>query len=312
MQYFFYTADVFTDRIFGGNPLAVFPDAQGLSDRQMQQVAAEFNYSETVFVLPPQTLKGTRKLRIFTPKTELPFAGHPTVGTAFVLASIAQIPLTGTQTPIIFEEGVGLVPVTLYAQSHTQNNTHNNQPIYAELTAAQSPEWRSDVPSSAELAALLSLEPEAIGSGNFTPQAVSCGVPFLFVPLRDRLSLSCCRLNRDRWQSLLAQHWASALYLFCPGIEGETIDFHARMFAPSMGIEEDPATGSAATAFGGYLGLRQDRQGSFEWHIEQGADMGRTSHLWVKIDRHLDQIQNIRVGGASVLVSEGSMEIPEE
>ena len=104
MRYFFYTADVFTDRIFGGNPLAVFPEAAGLSDRQMQQVAAEFNYSETVFVFPPQTSQGTRQLRIFTPQTELPFAGHPTVGTAFVLAAIAQIPLTGDQTQIIFEE----------------------------------------------------------------------------------------------------------------------------------------------------------------------------------------------------------------
>lgn len=302
MRYSFYTADVFTDRIFGGNPLAVFPDAAGLSDRQMQQVAAEFNYSETVFVFAPQTPQGSRQLRIFTPKTELPFAGHPTVGTAFVLAAIAQIPLTGDQTQIIFEEGVGLVPVTIYAEA--------GQPKFAELTAAQPPEFRENIPTPAELADLLSLETEAVLSGEFAPQAVSCGVPFLVVPLRDRQTLSRCRLKRDRWQSLLANHWAPSLYLFCQGTENETVDFHVRMFAPSMGIEEDPATGAAATAFGGYLGSRQHREGSFTWQIEQGTDMGRPSQLTVNIERRQGQIQSIRVGGASILVSEGTMEIP--
>lgn len=303
MRYFFYTADVFTDRIFGGNPLAVFPEAAGLSDRQMQRVAAEFNYSETVFVFAPQTPQGTRQLRIFTPQTELPFAGHPTVGTAFVLAAIAQIPLPAPQTQVCFEEGVGLVPVTIYAQ--------NGHPIFAELTAAQSPEWRGEIPTCADLAAMLSLEPEAILNGKYAPQAVSCGLPFLFVPIGDRPTLSRCCLNRDRWQSLLADHWASALYVFCPGTEDDPIDFHARMFAPGMGIAEDPATGAAATALGGYLGIRQDRDGSFGWLIEQGADMGRPSQISVKIERKQGQVQNIRVGGASVLVSEGSMEIPE-
>lgn len=301
MPYAFYTADVFCDRIFGGNPLAVFPDATGLSDRQMQQVAAEFNYSETVFVLPPQTPQGTRKLRIFTPKTELPFAGHPTVGTAFVLATIADIPLTGAETKIIFEEGVGLIPVTIYAQ--------DGKPISAELTAAQLPQFSSDIPSIKDIADILSINPATILTGNYATQAVSCGVPFLFVPLCDRKTLSHCHLNRERWQAILANHWSPSVYPFSFGT-GDGIDIHARMFAPIMGIEEDPATGAAATALGGYLGSRQTTDGVFHWQVEQGTDMGRPSQLAVTTERNNGQISTVRVGGASVLVSQGTMEIP--
>ncbi len=150
MTYKFYTADVFTDKIFGGNQLAVFPQAQGLTSDIMQQIAKEFNLSETVFVLPSENPQATRRLRIFTPGAEIPFAGHPTVGTAYVLSAISDIPLTGDTTTILFEEGVGLVPVTIRAE--------NGQPIYTELTAAQLPEFGPEPPPQADLAAMLSLE----------------------------------------------------------------------------------------------------------------------------------------------------------
>jgi trans-2,3-dihydro-3-hydroxyanthranilate isomerase len=303
MRYKFYTADVFTDRIFGGNPLAVFPEAEGLMPVQMQQIAKEFNLSETVFVFPPETDKGTRRLRIFTPKTEIPFAGHPTVGTAYILGAIAQIELQDPITTIIFEEGVGAVPVKIRVK--------NGQPVYSELIAAKLPEYGSEPPNIAELASMLSLESGDLLAGENRPQAVSCGLPFLFIPLRDRAALAKVRLDREKWKRLLSDYWTSSVYVFCydPELEGSSI--RARMFDPGFGIEEDPATGSAATALAGYLGIRtQKGDRTLRWVVEQGFEMGRPSILQVEADLEGDRIKEIRVGGASVLVSKGTIEIP--
>ncbi len=307
MRYKFYTADVFTDKIFGGNPLAVFPQAQGLNPQQMQQVAKEFNYSETVFVFPSQTPQATRQLRIFTPRAELPFAGHPTVGTAYILGAIGDIPLQGEVTTVIFAEGVGLVPVKIYAKA--------GKPCSSELTAAQMPEFSLDVPSISDLAVMLSLNPSDFLDGKNLPQAVSCGVPFLLLPLRTREVLGRIRLRREIWQSLLESAWASSVYVFCyQSIQaGSDLQLAARMFAPGLGIAEDPATGSAATALAGYLGIRHSlSDGKLRWVVEQGVEMGRPSLLQVEADKKKGIITEIRVGGASVLVSEGTMEIPQE
>jgi trans-2,3-dihydro-3-hydroxyanthranilate isomerase len=303
MRYQFYTADVFTNCIFGGNPLAVFPKAEGLNAKQMQQVAREFNLSETVFVFPPETSQATRRLRIFTPATELPFAGHPTVGTAYVLSAIGEIALSGEVTTVVFEEGVGAVPVKIRAEG--------KKPVYSELKAAQMPEFASESPPIVELASMLSLETSDLLDGENSPQAVSCGVPFLFIPLRDRAALGRAKLNRERWQQLLSDTWASSVYLFCYDPELRGSDLRARMFAPGLGIAEDPATGAAATALAGYLAIRnQLTDGTLKWVVEQGFEMGRPSILQVEADKENNQISEIRVGGASVLVSEGMMEIP--
>ncbi|ACK68121.1 phenazine biosynthesis protein PhzF family [Rippkaea orientalis PCC 8801] len=305
-QYKFYTLDVFTDQIFGGNPLAVFPKAQGLTDEQMQKVAAEFNLSETVFVLPPETSKGTRKLRIFTPKVELPFAGHPTVGTAYLLSYLGEIDQPeepDTDLSIIFEEGVGLVPVTIKIKQ--------GKPVYTELQAAQLPEVKNDAPSIQELAEILGLEITDFREDQYSPQGVSCGVPFLLIPLQNRTALGRINFNRDRWQHILGKAWASAMYVFCDDPETEGTHLRSRMFAPAMGITEDPATGSAATAFGAYLALRHPlTEGTLQWRIEQGLEMGRPSILEVAVEKHQGEIREIRVGGSSVLVSEGTMTIP--
>lgn len=302
MEYQFYTADVFTDQTFGGNPLAVFPQAQGLSSLQMQKIAGEINYSETVFVLPPETGEGTRRLRIFTPKAELPFAGHPTVGTAYILAYIGDIALDKPEITIIFEEGVGPVPVKILSES--------GQPTYTELTAAQLPEFGTTAPDIKDLAEMLSLDPEDFLTGDYAPQAVSCGLPFLFIPLNSQESLARAKLQRDRWQSLLANSWADCVYLFTLGSQSTTV--RSRMFAPSLGIEEDPATGSAAAALGGYLGIRDQRDGLLQWQIEQGIEMGRPSLLTVQTFKKEGLIQKICVGGSSVMVIQGVMKIPCE
>lgn len=299
MPYRFYTADVFTDQLFGGNPLAVFPDAQGLSAEQMQRIAREFNLSETVFVLPPERPEHTRRLRIFTPKVELPFAGHPTVGTAFVLAAIGEVPLNGEETRIVLEEGVGPVSVRILARE--------GKPVFSELTAAQAPEFGPEPPSTEELAAVLSLSPEDIDGEGLRPQAVSCGVSFLFVPLRSLGALERSQLDRVAWQKILSGFWAPDVYPFCLNPTPESYRLRARLFAPGVGIEEDPATGSAAAALGGYLGVRDPLSaGTRRWQVEQGVEMGRPSLLQVEFDKQGGQVVAIRVGGSSVLVSEGN------
>ncbi|HSF40555.1 MAG TPA: PhzF family phenazine biosynthesis protein [Thermoanaerobaculia bacterium] len=301
MRYRYLTADVFTDRPFGGNPLAVFPDAREISPQRMQQVARELNLSETVFVLPPEDPGHTRRLRIFTPGVELPFAGHPTVGTALILAWLGEIPLAGEEARIVFEEGVGPVPVTIRAAE--------GKAVFAQLSAAQLPEFGPS-PAVQDLAEMLSLDPEDILTGDEAPQAVSCGVAFLYIPLRDRDALRRARLRLDRWESLLASSWAPHVYVFTRDHELPETDLRVRMFAPAMGISEDPATGAAAAAFGGYLGSRSSGDGTLRWKLEQGFEMGRPSLLHLEVDKAGGAITAVRVGGGAVLVSEGSMEIP--
>ena len=302
-DYPYYTADVFTDQVFGGNPLAVLPDARGLDAPTMQLIAREFNYSESVFVLPPDDPAHTRRLRIFTPAAELPFAGHPTVGTAFVLAAAGILELSGDLTRIVFEEGVGPVPVAVRAR--------DGVPFYTQLSAAKMPEFGPEPPPLAEIARAFSLQPDDFLGGEFAPQAISCGVPFLFAPLANKAALARIRLDRAAWERSLAGTWASEVFLFSFETERPTSNLHARMFAPRLGITEDPATGAAATALAGYLSLRDHSPAShLRWVVEQGFEMGRPSILEVEADRQDGAVTAIRVGGASVIVSSGVLSLP--
>jgi trans-2,3-dihydro-3-hydroxyanthranilate isomerase len=304
MRYRFYTADVFTDRAFRGNPLVVFPHGPGLSTEQMHRIARDLNLSETVFVFPAQQPRHTRRLRIFTPSAELPFAGHPTIGTAHVLASIGEIVLERDVTNIVLEEGVGPVPVRIRAR--------DGRPVFAQLEAPRLPEFGPPPPSLETIAATLSLSSSDLGGAEAGPQAVSCGVPFLFVPVRDKEALRRVRVNREQWERSFASYWAPHLYVFVYDAELSSSSLRARMFAPALGIEEDPATGAAATALAGYLGARDGRaDATLRWRIEQGFEMGRPSILDVEADKRDGAIISIRVGGASVLISEGTMEVPE-
>lgn len=302
-RYKYYTLDVFTDRAFGGNPLAVLPDARGLSTAQMQRITSEFNLSETVFVLPPDDPKHARKLRIFTPGRELPFAGHPTVGTAFLLAATGMIDVADGETHIVLEEGVGPVAVTLTVEG--------GAPISATLTTAQAPELRREVPRVADVAEMLTLDISDIGAPGLTIAAVSCGIPFLLVPLRSRQCVTRAKLRREAWENVLSSAWAREIFLF----DGSSIErrtpIRARMFAPSLGIGEDPATGSAAAALAAYLAMRNDSANArLDWVVEQGVEMGRPSVLKLSADIDHGEVSAVRVGGQSVLVSEGTMTVP--
>jgi trans-2,3-dihydro-3-hydroxyanthranilate isomerase len=301
MRYRFITADVFTDQPFGGNPLAVLPDARGLDDVMMQTIAREFNLSETVFVLPPERPAHTRRLRIFTPRNEVPFAGHPTIGTALVLAELGELPLRGAATRIVFEENAGPVPVTITVAA--------GRPRIAELTAPQAPEVQASC-APAMVASALSMAPSDLVTGRGLPRVVSCGLPFLLVQLADRAALARARLNRSVWMRQLEGSPAAAVFLFCDDPDAvDSLGFRARMFAPGDGIEEDPATGSAAAALGGWLGTSA-RDGTMACVIAQGVEMGRPSRLEVEVDTRAGTVMAVRVGGGAVLISEGMIEVP--
>ncbi len=296
----FFTADVFTDRMFGGNQLAVFPEAGTLGPGMMQAIARELNLSETVFVFPPANPAHTRRLRIFTPASELPFAGHPTIGTAFVLASIGEVPLDAAVASIVFEEGVGPVPVSVRAQ--------DGRPGYCELTAARLPEEGPAPPPLEEIASSLSLRPDDLWTDVSPPRGFSCGVPYLFVPVRNEQTLARARINPGAWERSLSSWWASAVFPFASVGQGNGVDLRARRFAPALGVPEDPATGSAAAALAGFLMAgREPESGTLGWVVEQGVEMGRPSRLHVSCDCEGGRISAVRVGGRSVLVSEGRL-----
>jgi trans-2,3-dihydro-3-hydroxyanthranilate isomerase len=309
MPYAFHTADVFTDHLHGGNQLAVVPDARGLTDEQMQMIAKEFNYSETVFVFPPRQSAHTRSVRIFTPARELPFAGHPTVGCAFVLAMIGDVPLNGGEQQIVLEEGVGPVPVSIRAQ--------NGKPVFAQLTSAKLPEIKDPPPPPEVLCEILSLEPSHIVADDMLePEAVSCGVPYLFIPIKKPEMLSWVKVDTMKWEQALHDYWAPEMFVYSAEdwtniFEGGHI--RARMFAPGLGIGEDAATGSACAALAGFLALRSEtRDGTLRWTVDQGVEMGRPSRLELEVDRKRGQLAAIRVGGSSVLVSSGTLYVDGE
>jgi trans-2,3-dihydro-3-hydroxyanthranilate isomerase len=292
-QFRYFTCDVFTDRVFGGNPLAVLTDARGLDDRTMQSIAREFNFSETTFITPPADPRHTARVRIFTPGGELPFAGHPTVGTAFVLASIGAAP---DANEVVFEEGVGPVRVRI--------ERSGGQVQRCTLTAAQAPERRATVGQRARLAAMLNLQPDDVAERG---EAWSCGVPFLVVPLASVDALTRARLDRDRWLRLLgASEWQKVY----PVARVDDATWRVRMFAPSLGVAEDPATGSAAAALAGWLAGRTPAgAGVRRWRILQGEEIGRPSEIALEADVADGRAAVVRVGGRCVMVGKGTLRL---
>jgi len=298
MGYRYIICDVFTDRRFGGNQLAVLPAAQGLSDRQMQQIAREFNFAESTFVLPPEQGQ-TRRVRIFTPTREVPFAGHPNVGTAFVLASIGELgPVTDSMT-VTFEEGAGLVPITIERRSDGK--------LWCELSAPEQLSIGKRLPVEA-LAAAVSLGADEVVTTTHMPLVVSVGLPFLVAELRDRAALERARSNMTGLDAIVAQGIVPDVHLYVQSDDEFAI--RARMFAPFDGIPEDPATGSANCALAALLThCKPESDGDFRWRIAQGVEMGRPSVLEARTEKRGGQVTATRIGGASVLVSEGTIEV---
>jgi len=299
MSHRFLIADVFTNQAFGGNQLAIFPDAHGISDALMQRLAREFNFSETTFVLPTGKPGHTHRVRIFTPGAELPFAGHPNIGTAVALAAEAGAP--GQAVQFLFEEGVG--PVAVEARAEAGKG-------FARLTLERAPELRALDVAHADLVAMLALPQAAIGPRAAWAASIG-GTPFCCIPLADRDAVAAARLDLRLWEQRLPQGvWAREVYAiagdFAPGGW-----LKVRMWAPSVGVPEDPATGSAAAMLAASLAaMLPDPEGSFAWTIEQGAEIGRPSLIEAEADKSGGKVVRVRVGGSAVIVGEGRITIP--
>jgi trans-2,3-dihydro-3-hydroxyanthranilate isomerase len=302
MQRRYVTVDVFTDRAFGGNPLAVVLDAGGLSTAQMQAIASEFNYSETTFVLPPRDPANNAQVRIFTVNQEIPFAGHPNVGTAFVLAAQSTKPLER----LLFEEGAGLVPVEILKQ--------DGRVVGAELTAPQ-PLTKLTPFSAEQAAAVISLSSADIRTDRHPPQIVSVGLPFLVVEIATRDALRRAQPDAAAFGRTFPCDGSDAVYLYTRDVPAaEACDLQARMFHPgSSGLSEDPATGSATVATAALLAdLADERDAELSLRIGQGVDMGRPSLLLTRVRKANGVVASAHVGGACVPMMEGTFRLEGE
>ncbi len=295
MKLSFATLDVFTDRRFEGNPLAVVFDADALDDRRMQAIACEFGHPETVFMLKPAA-GGTARVRIFTPSMELPFAGHPTVGTAVLLA------LRGHADPIVLEEKVGLVPCTASVDGEGRGYARFLLPVLPKPTGPAAP------PEA--IAAALGLTVEDIGFETLMPSCWSAGNAFTFVPVRGLDAVRRCRPNETVWEQAFQASGGSRAYVFCR----ETVDaantFHARMFWFRQSLSEDPATGSAAAAFADLAAQALSLgDGEHRLTIEQGYEMGRPSVMELLLTLQAGKLTSASIGGPAVVVTEGTIEV---
>jgi len=306
-MYHYTLVDVFTTVPFGGNQLAVFEDAEGLTTEMMQVLANELNLSETAFVFPSDNFHKTKKVRIFTPKLELPMAGHPTIGAAYALATNETVKTHEGRNDWIFEEGVGDIPLTVYKEGNIITKVEMEQPI------AEFGERFMDVEAAAQL---LSISEEDIDT-KLPMQTVSSGVPFLFIPIRSLEAMRKIRLRTDIWQERFSatpsrQH----IFAFTTETVEVTSHVHSRMFAPAIGISEDPATGGASGPLGAYLieygVISNTEEGMYHIRGEQGFEMGRQSHIDITIRKARNTIQQIKVGGPAVINGSSQIFINEE
>jgi trans-2,3-dihydro-3-hydroxyanthranilate isomerase len=300
MQRRYVTTDVFTDRVFGGNPLAVVLDAEGLTTSQMQAIATEFNYSETTFVLPPRQVGHTAHVRIFTPRVEVPFAGHPNIGTAVVLAQDLEGSGRAPANRFVFEEMAGLVPIVLIRDAE--------QVVGAELTPPEALSIRSSV-SLDHAAACLSLPSSEIVDSDHPPLVASVGLPFLVVEVASRDALRRAKPNLAAHERILPPIGTDAVFAYVRGEAADTLS--ARCFAPLDACLEDPATGSATAATIGLLtSLQPDRDVELTWRVEQGVDMGRPSLLLGRTEKRDGVVVALHIGGHAVPVMRGTLHVP--
>ncbi|KAA0546665.1 PhzF family phenazine biosynthesis protein [Bacillus sp. BGMRC 2118] len=297
----YYLLDVFTNEPFGGNQLAVFMDGKGLSTAQMQTIAQELNLSETVFILPPELQTSSYKLRIFTPKTELPFAGHPTIGTAYLLATLGLLPNTDGLNEIVFEENVGQITIHIYAENEKVIKVDMLQPIPIKV---------DKLLEKTVVANLLSINEGDIHT-ELPISIISAGIPFVYVPVKSLHAMNRIELRMDVWnQEFAGSEDTQHIFAFSLETQDPLTHVHSRMFAPAMGITEDPATGSASGPLGYYLvtnDLVEENKGQYQFVSEQGMEMGRPSQIEITIKKEVDSISEVKVGGSAIIMAEGKM-----
>lgn len=294
----FVTLDVFTRQAYAGNPLAVVLGAEALSVAQMQRIAREFNLSETIFVQPPVNPAHTARVRIFFPTAEIPFAGHPTIGCAILLATENQAD-GDFVADLVLEEEAGLVPVRV---------VRTGDVVEAEFTAPLLPRAASGTAAPDLIARALDLAPDDLGFDGHAPGLWQAGPGFLYVPVKSRETLARARPIEPFWTDLMDRAGVDSAYLYTPGAD---CDFQARMFSPTAGIPEDPATGSATAILAAQLrAARALRPGRQSFHLRQGVEMGRPSDLWLTVDYSAEGISAVHIRGAAVMISEGTLRPP--
>ena len=294
--------DVFTDHLFGGNQLAVFLDGRGLTPDAMQAIAKEMNFAESTFVLPAEQRGTDVRMRIFTPEEELPIAGHPTIGSTFALARAGVI--NSERERFVFGLGIGPVPVSLTWKKKELSFAWMTQP---------NPTFGDPITNPGGAAAAIGLSPAAVTASGLPVQVVSCGVPFLFIPLTTRRAVDSAMLDAEALEAFYqsAGTRAHGVFVFSaqPGPDKATV--YSRMFAPGLGIVEDPATGSASGPLGCYLTRHKAlaaKQAAAMLSL-QGVKMGRPSHVHISIGLNGREIDSVRVGGNAVVAGEGTLYI---
>lgn len=302
MKLDYFTLDVFTETRLAGNPLAVVRDANGLGDAQMQAIAREFNLSETVFLLRPRDPVNTARARIFTPAQELPFAGHPTVGAACLIAQLDAPEMLGRQDMlIVIEEKIGVISCTVRKPKGRAARAHFDLPRLPEKLGEADP---------VAVAAALGLAVEDIGFDGHRPVLYSAGVGFTFAPVRSLDAIARARPDMAKWNGAIGPQGHAAAFVYTREVRNETSHVHARMFAPGLGVHEDPATGSAAAAFAGVaMEFETPDDGEHTLVIEQGFEMGRPSEIVLGMDVREGRLHAASIGGAAVLIARGEIEI---
>jgi trans-2,3-dihydro-3-hydroxyanthranilate isomerase len=301
MQLDYHCLDVFTDTPLAGNPLAVVLEADALGDDLMQRVAREFGFSETVFLTRPLDPTHSARMRIFTPRAEVPFAGHPTVGTAVLLADLRGPSSDGSRSAlVVLEQGIGIVRAGVRLAS--------GRPAFAEFDTPRLPERLADLATPDLLADALGLIPSEIGFANHKPTQFAAGNAFAFVPVASLDAIAEARVVQAAWQAAFAGHSILGVMVYCRQTRHAGADFHARVFAPDFGVAEDPATGSAAAAFAGVIQhFDALPAGTHRRRIEQGYEMGRPSQVELELVVAERRLSAVRIGGHAVRVMRGTL-----
>jgi len=296
MKYPFHIVDVFSSTPFGGNQLAVLPDAAGISTEGMQKIAREFNFPETTFVLPKNDPANTYRVRIFTPRAELDFAGHPTIGTACALV-MKQHVQAADPVRLILEENIGPVMVDV---------AQRNEGYHGTLTLSGKIDAPAGAPAPADLAAVLSIEPTEVSQSFFA----GVGVPFCFAQLSSNEVVDRAAINRAAWEATLSRAWSPHVFFFTGNLR-DGGKLYARMWAPALGVEEDPATGSACAALVGAMASKHDFGGTaYRLSIQQGVSMGRRSEIEAEARMSEGVVTSVSVGGATAFIASGEIELP--
>jgi len=296
MKYPFHLVDVFSSTPFGGNQLAILPDATGISTEGMQKIAREFNFPESTFVLPKNDPANSYRVRIFTPRAELNFAGHPTIGTACALV-MKQHAQTVDPIRLILEENIG---------PGTVDVAQRNGGYHGTLTLSGKIDAPTGAPAPADLAAVLSIEPAEVSQSFFA----GVGLPFCFAQLKSNEAVDRAAVNRAAWTATLSRAWSPNLFFFAGDLR-DGGNLYARMCAPALGVEEDPATGSACAALVGAMASKQDfGSAAYRLSIEQGVSMGRRSEIEAEARKSGGVVTSVSVGGATAYIASGEIEVP--